>query len=160
MTEYIDVRERASTLGLLLGSELVILPRHFDSAISNADLCHEAEATTVRKLLLEAGLNVQQLQPAETRLPSAVQKSSDWIAPTVFVGSMLLTQNPYAIQVALGVLNSYLADLFKGRLSEGGVKLTLVIEQSRTKTCRRMIYEGPWSGIKDLAPLLKQLHDE
>ncbi len=158
--EYIDVRGKASALGLALASELVILPRHFESATSAEELVHEADAATVRKLLLQAGLHAQQLEPPEVRLPSIVEKSSDWIGPTLFVGSMLVSQNPYAIQVALGVLDSYVADLLKGRLFEGKTKLTFVVEKSKAKTCRLMIYEGPPSGLKDLEPLVRQLQDD
>jgi hypothetical protein len=159
-TDFVDVRERASGLGLTLTSELAILPRHFETAISAAELAHEAEASTVRKLLNAAGLEAQQLEPGGRPLPIVVQKSADWISPTIFVGSMLLSQNPLAIQLALNVLGSYIADLFKGTRCGGDVELTFVVEQTRTRRCRRVVLKCPVSGVKDLEPVLRRLLDE
>jgi hypothetical protein len=160
VTDFANVRERAAELRLTLSSDLAILPRHFSSATSAADLVHEADAATLRKLLNNAGLDVQQLEPPGGRLPSVVQKSADWISPTIFVGSLLLTQNPYAIQVALNVLASYLTDFLRGRPSGGTARISIVVERTNRKTYKQVSYEGPPSGIKDLASVLTGLRDE
>ncbi len=160
VTDCVDVRKQVEKHALHLTSELALLPRGFEATTAGAELAHEADAATVRKLLKAAGLDVQQLQPQGRRLPSVVQHSADWIAPTLFVGSMLLSQNPYAVQIALGVINSYVSDVLKGRTFPGSVKLAIIIEETKSKKCRRVDYEGPPSGLKDLAEVLNELQNK
>jgi len=158
VTEYVDVRQQARKHGLHLTSELVLLPRGFER--SGIELAHEADAATVRKLLKVAGLDVQQLQYPDRRLPSVVQRSADWIGPTLFVGSMLLSQSPQVTQIALGVISSYVSDTLKGKNFGGSVTLDVVIEETKSKTYRRIHYEGPPSGLKDLPQVLRELQNE
>jgi len=156
-----DVRRRAHELGLPPLGDISILPRGFATAATQGELRHESDASTLRKLLIEAGVPVQQLEPSD-HLPIVVQKGADWLAPTIFVGSMLMTQNPYAIQIALGVVESYITDFLKARLPTGRLRLSFVveIETAESKSFKRFDYDGPVAGIKDIAPLLKKLHDE
>lgn len=160
VAEYVDVYQRARELGLNLTSHLVILPRGFAAPTPTPDLAHEADATTIRKLLRAEGIDVQQVEPPDGRLPSVIQRSADWLAPTIFVGSMLFSQNPYAIQVALNVLASYAYDILKGRFLAPQVKVTFVVEQSKSKKCCRVDYDGPVTGLKELADVLREVHDE
>ena len=156
-----DLCSRLGHLGLSIpdGLELVILPRGADTATTIAALMHESEAATLRKLLAAAGLRVHQVEPSASRLPVAVQKSVDWIAPTLFVTSMLLTQNSSAVQIALGVIESYISDYLKGIFPSGRVQLSFVVETSRSKTTKRLVYQGPVSGIRELARIFRELHD-
>ena len=156
---YIDVRQRALELGLDPITDFAILPRGFGTGSPDGAVADEADATTIRKLLNEAGLSVQQLRRSGRALPSVVQRSADWIAPTLFVGSMLLSQNPHAIELALGVMDSYISDFLKGRLGRGVVTLTIVVEKNRSREYCRVDYEGPPSGIKDLAEVVRRVHD-
>jgi hypothetical protein len=84
---------RLRQLGLLIPDELdlLILPRGVDTAITIDELVHEADAATLRKLLAGAGLRIHQVRLAA----SAVKKSAEWIAPTIFVTSLLLHPEPY-----------------------------------------------------------------
>jgi len=156
-----DLCGRLREFGLSIpdGIELVILPRDVDTAATAAALIHEADAATVRKLLAAAGLRVRQVEPSASRLPVAVQKSADWIAPTLFVTSLLLTQNASAVQIALGVIESYISDYLKGIVPSSRVQLSFVVETSRSGTTKRVLYQGPVSGIRDLARILRELHD-
>ena len=159
ITDYLDVRERARQLNLPMVAEFSILPRSFSTAASESDLRHENDASTVRKLFTQAGLDAQMLEPPQ-RLPASVEKSVEWIAPTIFIGSMLWSQNQYAVQVALNVLSSYIFNFLKGRLPTGKVRVSFVIEASKSKTFKQLTYEGPVSGLTELAATLRQLRDE
>jgi hypothetical protein len=159
ITTYIDVRQRAVELNLSPVSDFAILPRGFGTSPPGGILADEADAATLGKLLNEARLGVQQLRKSDRALPSVVQKSADWIAPTLFVGSMFLSQNPLAIQLALGVIDSYISDFLKGRLSHGTVKLTIVVEKTRSREFFQVDYDGPPSGVKDLADVVRRVHD-
>src|ERR1035437_3884926 len=160
VTEYVDVRRHAESQGLCLTSELVLLPRGFEAIASGAELAHEAEAATVHKLLKAAGIDAQLLQHPDRRVPSVVERSATWIAPTVFVGSMLLTQSPHAIQIALNVISSYITDILKARNLPDTVKLTVVIEETKSKRCRRVEYEGSACKLKELAEVLNALQND
>lgn len=109
ISDYPDVYARAVVLGLNPPGTLSILPRGFASG-SSGDLCHEAETATLGKVWSAAGVRANQVQPPEGKLPSVVQRSADWIAPTIFVGGMLFSQNPIALQLAMEVLGSYVVD--------------------------------------------------
>jgi hypothetical protein len=88
---------------------------------------------------------------------AALTKSSqdtalrEWIAPTIFIGSMLWTQNPMAVAVALGVLDSYASDFLKGRLTSKKVKVSFVVERRKGKTYARVTYEGAASRAQGLS---------
>lgn len=159
ITDFVNVRTRALELGLPTVAELSILPRGFENAPDVSGLIRESDSSTLRKLFAEAGLEVQELQPAK-KLPSSVKKSADWIAPTLFVGSMLVTQNQVALQLALDVVSAYIVDFVKEKLPTGRVKFSVVVETSKSKKFKQLTYEGPPSGLKDLPPMLRGLQDE
>ena len=159
VSDYLNVRERTTALQMDLSSELAILPRGFADASGPGDLAHEPDASTVRKLLTAGGLEVQQLEPMAGRLPAVVQHSADWLSPTIFVGSMLLTQNPYAVQVALNIISSYLGDALRGAKRSELVRVNVVVEQSDRRSCRLLTFEGPASSLKDLEPVIRSLQE-
>lgn len=161
ISDYVDVYARAVALHLAEPAPLAILPRGFDSAASQAELAHEAEASTLRKVWRDAGVEVHQVQPASSNLPSVLEHSSDWLTPTIFMATLLFSQSPTAIQLALGVLESYVVDVLK-RLpgpSEPTVKLTFVVEQKGTRIFKKLDYEGPIQGLGPLEKTLRRLHD-
>lgn len=159
ITSFVDVRSRARELGLPTVAEVSMLPAGFETAARGAELTRVSEAATLKKLFKQAGLEVQELQPAD-KLPTSVQKSAEWIAPILFVGSMLYTQNKAAIDIALGVISNYAYDFLKGRLSGGKVKISFVVERSKSKEFKKFTYEGPVSGLSAIAPELRKLQDE
>ncbi|MBL0023482.1 MAG: hypothetical protein IPO98_00005 [Saprospiraceae bacterium] len=46
------------------------------------------------------------------------QKSGEIILPSIFVSSLILTENPHLVSVALGVVSNYATNLLKGILNE------------------------------------------
>jgi len=152
-----DPYARVTALGLNPLGALSILPRGFESG-SPGDLCHEAEAATSRKLWNQSGVFADQVQRPDGKLPSVVQRSADWVAPTIFVGGMLFSQNPLVLQLAVEVLGSYLSDVLKGR-SKPTVRLTFVVEQRGAKVFKKCEYEGPVDGLAQLPEVLRNLHD-
>lgn len=159
-TTYVDVRQRTVELGLGTLPEFAILPRGFATSPTADGLADETEASTLRKLLNEAGIDVRQLRKSDRALPSVVQKTSDWIAPTFFVGSMFWSQNPLAVQLALNVISSYLSDYFKGRSSVATVKLSIVVEKTKAGEYREVNYDGPLAGLTDVAEVVRRVRDE
>jgi hypothetical protein len=57
------------------------------------------------------------------------------------------------------VIESYVTDFLKGIVPERHVKLSFVVESSTSETTKRLDYQGPVSGIRDLAQVIRELHD-
>jgi hypothetical protein len=139
---------------------LAILPRGFDSATAFSDLADVSEAATIRKVLAEDGITLDALIPRDQSVPIAIQKSADWIFPTFFVGSMLLTQSPQTIDFAIGVLQSYVAQFLPRSFRKPSVRLEFVVEVTKDKTFKKLTYTGDGSGLKDLSNAIRHLTDE
>lgn len=155
----IDVRARAQLLGMEPLSDFCLLPEDFGSAANSTELTHAASASTVRKLLAERGVEVQLLSPP-IPIRTRVFKSADWAAPTIFIGAQLWSQNPLAVQLALKILQSYVVGLLKARLTHSQVKLSFVVETSHSRRYRQLTYEGPPSGISEIAQTLRDMSNE
>lgn len=160
VSDCIDVRERARGLGLEEVADFSLLPLKLDSATSSRDLIHHQDALTIGKLLIESGVEIQQLRtPNDGKV--GFQKSADWIGPTIFVGASLLSQNPMLIDVAMNVIGSYVSDMLMVQKSSGGrARLSVIVEQSRNRRFRKIDYEGPVSGLKDLPRAIREAANE
>ena len=65
-TDYINVREKLSSFGVETPTDLIILPRLFDSVESQAKMYHESSSSTVLKLFKEAKIGGTIFQPNAT----------------------------------------------------------------------------------------------
>jgi hypothetical protein len=64
------------------------------------------------------------------------------------------------VALALDVLGTYLTDFFKGIPGPKTVKLEIVVEKKRDRSCKMVRYEGGVSGINELPEVIRQLSDE
>jgi len=155
VSDYSDVEERARLLGCRVPSEIAILPTNFMNATVQRELMHASSAMTVRVLLREAGLEETRIEPAGVKFPSEHEKAADWIGPTIFCSALLLSQNPQAVQIALGIIADYLADLFRGTL--GRAKSTLCVVVKSPKGYRRIHYEGGHKGLSEVRETVREV---
>jgi len=157
VSDYINVRERAIELDCNIPTGLALLPRNFADAKIKEDLLHESTAPTVRILLRQAGITETALEREGERLHQAGQKDfAEWIGPIIFVSGALLSNNPQAISVALGVISNYLTDWFKGLTSGKNVRLDVVVEAGE-EGYKRISYEGPVEGLRDLPQVVREV---
>ncbi len=156
-TKVESVSDRAAALGLASPTSLALLPRNFFDAKDPGDLIHEAHATTIRKLWAEKALPETPVEEPGKALPAVVEHSADWIAPTVFVSSMLLSNTPELVSVAIGVIANYATDFLKGRHGEPTVRLDVVVEKSKSKSCQKISYTGPVKGLDDLPDIVREV---
>ncbi len=161
VTEELDIREKASLLGFSIPDCLVLLPKNLDTASSPSDLAYESSTATIRKVLVQAGLEAKSLESisGET-LPQSFEKSFDWLGPTIFVGAGLITQNPAVVTIALNMISAYLSDLFRGFPEGRNVKLTVIIERDGGKLSKRIEYSGPADGLKDLPQAIRATEND
>ena len=160
ITEYPNVRQRLQELGCNHPSGFSLLPINFETADSIEEFRQVAEAATVKTLLRSANLPYADIVPSEQR-PAYVQNNSlDWAAPTLFVSANLLSQNPEYVELAFDLILNYLEDFFRGIDSGKEVKLNIVVERTEKETCKKVYYEGPKEGLKEIPEIIKATKDE
>jgi hypothetical protein len=131
---------------------ILLVPLNWES--SDTEPVYAVSTESVLKLFAQQGIPSQTLSPltAETKLKD--ERAMDWVAPTLFVSSLLLSQNPMAVSLALNVMGNYATELFKGLKKDPIVKLTIVHMHERGKTSRKIHYEGVASGLPSLVEIL------
>lgn len=159
-TDYVDVQKRAADLRLQVPVGLALLPRNFADAPDRNDLVHESAVPTVRVLWREAGVEETRVELEGHRIATVSENAFEWVGPTIFVASAIWSQNPHAVGVALGVIANYVTDWFKGITGEKRVRLSLVVEKTKTKKCVKIDYDGPPEQMPDLAAIIKEVADE
>lgn len=153
--EFVDVAEKAKSLGCNVPIGLALLPRNFEHAESKEELLHESTVSTVRVLFRQNNISETPLELEGDRFPQLSEKAfAGWIGPIIFVSYALLGQDPNILSLVLGVISNYLTDFFKGMPGVGKVRLDVVIE-TKAKSYRRIHYEGPLSGLEELPEIIK-----
>lgn len=160
VTEYINVRERLAKLGCQDPDGFALLPINFDTANSFTDFRQVAEAATVKTLLRSVDVPLSDILPSEKRPPYVQNNGLEWVAPTLFVAAQLISENPNYVSVALSVIADYITSFFRGISGERVVKLGIIVEKTDKKTCKRISYDGPVEGLKDLTELVRTIRDE
>lgn len=161
VSDYPSVADRISALGCdFPESGVALLPLNFESATSVAEFRQPSEASTVKTLLRTAGLPYAEIVPRDKRPPYVHNNAFEWVAPTIFISAGVLSQNPDVVSVALGVLANYVTDFFKGRGKDAAIKLDVVVESTKAKTCKRISYEGTAEGLRELAEVIRRISSE
>jgi hypothetical protein len=159
IADYIDVSKKTADLGCRYPERIALLPINFESALSIREFLQASEAATIRKLLLAQALPLDDLVDRSQRPPYVKNKSGDWIAPIIFVSASIYSQNQALIALALNVLGNYATDFFKGSPRMHTVTLKIVVEK-KNKTCKKITYEGPIDGLKDLVEVIREVGNE
>ena len=159
ITDFVSVSQRVEQLGLASPNGIAFLPDDFESAETTADFRQRPEAATLRKVLKQANVAIDDLSPG-VKLPYIVNRSSQWIAPTLFISSSLLSTDPTMVSVALNVLSNYVTDFLKGFPGGPAVKFEIVVEKKGDRSCKRITYQGDAAGIASLAEVVGRIADE
>lgn len=158
--EYLDVRKRAKELDFNIPESVAILPRNFESAKSKEELVHEETTPTIRILWKQSNVIETPLEKEGEKIPFVTEKYLEWIGPLIFFASTAIIQNPTMIDIAIGVISNYLTDFFKGMIKdEKKVKLKVVVE-TKYGSYKKVEFEGPSEGLKELPRIVRSLHDE
>ena len=160
VSENTNVRERLGKFGSPELTGLVLLPANFDTADSTADLRQSAQAATVKTLFRTAGIPYSDVFPAEHRAPYILNKSLEWVAPTLFVTAALISENPNLIPTCLDTISVYVAKLLRGASGEQKVSLDVVVEKANDGTCKRVSYSGPVDGLAGIADVVREVAND
>lgn len=155
ISDFATVADKLDELGCNFPSGIAILPVNFESASTVKELRQASEAATVKTLFRTANVPYGDIVGRNERLPYIQNNAFEWIAPTLFISAALLAENPAGISVALSVIANYATDFFKGMTGDKNIKLDVVVEKSNSKTCKKVSYEGPPDGLKDLASIIE-----
>lgn len=160
ISDYVSVSDRLEALGGRYPTGFALLPVNFESALAIADFRQVSEAATVRTLFRNNGLPQDDIVERSKRPPYIQNNAFDLILPTLFISAALLSENPNSVSIALSVIANYATDFFKGLSGDKNVKLEIVVEKTKTKTCKKVSYSGPADGLKDLASVVKAASDD
>jgi hypothetical protein len=149
---FVDVRARAAELACAVPEGLALLPTNFEAATRRDDLVHDASGMSVRAIWRAEGVEETRLEPEGETWPARQKDAAEWIGPIIFVGASLWSQNPVAVNVALGVVANYVP---RERRS---ARLSVVVE-SESGATRRVDYHGPPEGIAELPDVIRELRD-
>ena len=110
-----DIAERMHELGCPYPrTGIALLPINFVNASSATDLRQASDTATVKKLLKEAEVPIDDLFVPTKRPIYIKNKSAEWAAPIVFVSAAFYSQNPAAVSLALNVIGNYTTDFAEG----------------------------------------------
>ena|SRR5215211_3915876 len=113
-SDYINVVRRATELDCVAPSDLALITRYFETAEPRDELLHESHASTLRKLWRAAGVDATPVEPPDETFPEVSESAFDLLLPTIFVGSLLLSEDPDGVSLALGVVANYVTDFLQG----------------------------------------------
>lgn len=150
ITDYCDVQDRAAQLGLNKPEGLALLPRNFDTVTERGELLHESSIQTVRILFRESDILESRVEPEGHKIPCIQENEFALVLPTLFVGALLLSQNPHLLSVALSVIANYATDFFKGLPGRNKVVLDVVVEDKTRKRTKKIHYDGSIDGLKEI----------
>jgi len=111
---------------------------------------------SVAKLFLKEDVPAEILTPITAKTKLVTSRSQTWIAPTLLVSSLLLTQNQGAVSLALNIIANYVVQIFAGFKQSPDVSLSVIQTSSDGNTTRKIQYRGPASGLSDVAKVLSE----
>ena len=155
ITNYPNVRQRIQELECSDPLGFALLPINFETVDSATEFLQVLEAATVKTLLKSVNLPHSDIVAPERRPPYVQNYAQEWLGPTLFISANIIFQNPEYVTIALDTIANYITDLFRGYGGGRKVKLDIVVEQSKKKTCKKISYEGPPDGLRNIAEIIK-----
>lgn len=140
------------------GSHIVLLPNNWKQEQKETGPLYASTTISTLKLLKSKGIPAIILDQDNHNISLQDNRSVDWIVPTFLISSMLLSQNPEAVTVALGVIANYVTYIFKGLKQDPNVQFEIVFSKPESSKAHQVRYEGPVSGISELNKVLETVH--
>lgn len=155
--EYDNFKSLMEKFGYSIPSDFAFIPLNFEVASSKDDLVYSSEVKSVRKLLTQNKVGIDKIENENDHQFFLHQHNATWLAPTIFVGVSLLSENPNAISIALNVLSNYLTDFFKRDAQNSNFKMDIIVEVEKDKSFKKITIEGEPKDFKELAKLIKEI---
>lgn len=159
VSQFPSIAERVDSLGLKPPDGISVLPRNFASASDVEELVHEADASTICKVLEESGIDATLLSHRGRKLPSRVERDFSWVAPTIFVSSHIIAENPELVRILVQALAEYIVAHVSYKLQDNTVSVSFVIG-GNNEPYRKIKYEGPANKLGSVVDELLRVADE
>lgn len=160
ISDYIPVFEKLDELGCSYSEGIAILPVDFEAATSSTTTRQLMGTLAIQKLFRISNLPYSEIRRGNEKPSYIGYRASEWVIPTLFFSASLLSENPTIISVSLGVIANYLTDFLKESGGKKNGRLDIVVEKNKSKICKKISYEGPVDGIKELADIAKEVLNE
>ena len=160
ISDYIHVFEKLDELGCSYSEGIAILPVNFETATPKTTIQQSMGTFAIEKLFRMNDVPCSEIR-RENEKPSYMgYRSAEWVLPTLFFSTLLLSENPAIVSISLGVIANFLTDKIKEPDRKSSVKLDTVIEKDKCKTFIKISYEGPIDGMSKLADIVKEVLNE
>lgn len=157
ITDYPNVTEKVVDLGCVYpASGITLLPLNFASATSTAELRHASLTSTIRKLLLQGGIPLDDIVDRGQRPPYIKNESSDLILPILYLSASFISDNPALVTVALNVISNYLYESLRHIGIGRTVRFEVVVEKKKNEVYKHITYEGSDHGLKELIDVIRE----
>ncbi len=139
-------------------NHICVLPDNIHCKTQNEEYFYAFSLPTIQKVLKERNLELHQFN--ELKSANLIdQRGLEYFAPIILVGSLYYSQNPDAISIALGLISNYLSKLFSVN-NKAKANFTIYARDDKNKKTKRIHYDGPVSGIKELEKVVKDTFKE
>lgn len=159
-TDYLNVAEQLSTLGLKLPRQMALLPEHFDIAKSLDECQHLVEAATIKTVLRNASLPLDEIVE-KNRRPLLIQNNSfEIVLPAIFFTYSVFNGDLGIFYETAQAVMAYLTKAYPDPAKENTVKMSYIVETNEQGKCKKFSYEGSVDGLMNLPGILKSIDDE
>ncbi|MDK2907297.1 MAG: hypothetical protein PWQ66_1258 [Petrotoga sp.] len=160
VSDYIDVKKKAEELGCNIPTSIALLPRNYELAVTKEDLIHESTTSTVRILWRQNNVIETPLEQSGEKFPCIFEHAFEWIGPTIFISAMLLSQNPHLVTITLNVISNHLTEWFRGIPRDSRKSKLCIVTETKSGHYKKIEYEGPPDGLKDLPEIIREVNNE
>lgn len=158
-TKIKEIDYTESITSLLKSNNIIILPNNVNDPSADILLYPNTTFSLIKEFKAN-GLVANLFEINGKQIAYQDNRSIDWIAPTLFVTSSLLSQNPELVNIALNVISNYLIYIFNGIKKDPTTKLTLVHRDDMKMRYTKINYDGPVSGLSEVKDIIRKLDHE
>lgn len=155
--EYDEFPNQLRKYGFNVPNGISLIPMNIEIANSKDELVYFGSAKSLKKLWKSNEIELSKIELEGDGQLYLHQHSAEWIAPTIFLGASLLSENSNTISVALSVVANYVTDLFKGKPPKTKFKMELIIEEEKDKKYKKLTFEGEPKDVYGLIKVIREL---
>lgn len=160
ISDYIHVFEKLDELGCNYSEGIAILPVNFETATPTTTIEQSMGTLAIGKLFRMNDVPCSEIRRENEETSYMGYRSAEWVLPTLFFSALLLSENPAIVSISLSVIANFLTDRIKETGSKQTSKLAIVIKKNKSKTYKKISYEGPIDGLSKLDDIAKEVLNE
>jgi len=159
-SDYLNVGEQLNKLGLKSPQTMALLPARFAHAESFEECKHLADAATIKTVLKNANLPLEEIIEKDQRPPIINNNSYEIVLPAIYFTYSAFNGDIGTLYETAQAIVSYLSKAYPDPTKENTVKMSYVVETHEQGKCKKFKYEGPVDGLMQLPEVLKSVDDE